>query len=230
MPKTQNAFALKELWLTVKELWLNFRTDEDTFRSSFGFIEYFNELRKATAGVEQNFSRRFYAVENVIGKILKYSLPKTFESYDAAERTREQLRGAESLIKRIGRHGNRLRRLSRFEVKNKSRLEELISRYQDISDVIKSYHLGLQKYQPFILAQVTKEFSKEFGKRLRRARRVKDISQDQISKDMALSQITISGYERGTREPTLYTLFRLVKELGVSADYLLGITDEPPKF
>ena len=221
MPKTRDAFALRELWQSFVT-GENFMTGKEIFLTVNDFIGYFKELRKA-----QDFSQHFYAVDSAIEKISKYSLRKSLKGYDAAERIREQLRGNESLIQRIERHRGRLRTLLiSFEVKNKSRLEELIRRYFEISDVIKSYHSELLKYQPTIIAQVSKEFSRDFGKRLRRARRFKDIAQDKISKDIALSQVAISGYERGTREPTLYTLSRLAKELGVSADYLLGLTNE----
>ena len=225
MPKTKNAFALRELWQSFVT-GENFMTGKEIFLTVNDFIGYFKELRKA-----QDFSQHFYAVDSAIEKISKYSLRKSLKGYDAAERTREELRDNESLINRIERHVNRLRTLLiSFEVKNKSRLEKLMRRYEEILYIIKDYQSALLINHPLIIAQVSKEFSKEFGKRLRRARRFKDISQDEISRDIALSQITISGYERGTREPTLYTLSRLAKKLGVSADYLLGLTDEPPKF
>ena len=230
MPKTRDAFALRELWqrFVTGE---NFMTGEEFFLTVKDFSDYFNESRKATPSADYDFSQSFLRVDCALGALCQYSLPKTLsKDYDEAERTREELRGNERLIKRIERHCRRLDKLSKFEVKNKSRLEKLESRYQEISDVITDYQSALLNHFPTVIAQVSKEFSRDFGKRLRRARRFKDISQDEISRDIALSQITISGYERGTREPTLYTLSRLAKKLGVSADYLLGLTDEPPKF
>lgn len=62
----------------------------------------------------------------------------------------------------------------------------------------------------------------KFAKRLRRLRRDKLLSQNQLSKKVGIARVTIYAYEHGERNPTAYTLCRLADFFGVSVDYLLG--------
>lgn len=51
------------------------------------------------------------------------------------------------------------------------------------------------------------------------------ISQRALAKRLFLSQTIVNNYCTGKREPTLDVLISFCKELDVSADYLLGLTD-----
>ncbi len=62
----------------------------------------------------------------------------------------------------------------------------------------------------------------EFGKNLKRLRKVKNISQQRIAKEIGVSQRTISHYEKGESEPSLLCLCKIAAFLGVSTDELLG--------
>lgn len=65
-----------------------------------------------------------------------------------------------------------------------------------------------------------------FNERIRALREDKDISQEGMGKALNLSQIAISQYERGTREPNFDTLNKYADFFKTSVDYILGRTDE----
>ncbi len=65
-----------------------------------------------------------------------------------------------------------------------------------------------------------------FSERLVALRKEKGISQYEFAKIMSISRSTISGYESEGKEPTYTTLRRFAEYFGVSADYLLGLSDE----
>ena len=62
-----------------------------------------------------------------------------------------------------------------------------------------------------------------------RLRKKKGISQKQVAKDLGISQALLSHYEKGIRECGLDFLIKVADYYKVSADYLLGISTEPPK-
>ena len=51
--------------------------------------------------------------------------------------------------------------------------------------------------------------------------------QQQIANAIGVSLRTYQRFEHGEREPTASTIIALAKFYGVSADYLLGLTDNP---
>lgn len=60
------------------------------------------------------------------------------------------------------------------------------------------------------------------GYRLRELRRENKMSQNDLGKLLGISKVSISGYENGTRIPSLEILTGILDIFGVSADYLLG--------
>lgn len=68
---------------------------------------------------------------------------------------------------------------------------------------------------------------KEFGRRLDDAMFRQDISNQELAQEMYVAASTISGYRTGRRSPKVDDLARLAKILHVSADYLLGLSNEP---
>lgn len=68
--------------------------------------------------------------------------------------------------------------------------------------------------------------AKIFGERLRYLRNELGIGQNFLAKELNLSNASISYWETGKEEPTASALYRLAVYFGVSADYLLGISDE----
>ena len=67
-----------------------------------------------------------------------------------------------------------------------------------------------------------------FRERLLLARRRAGLSQGDLAQRTAMYGSDISKMERGRMLPTAPRLRRLAEALGVSADYLLGLTDEMP--
>lgn len=59
------------------------------------------------------------------------------------------------------------------------------------------------------------------GQRIRKARKDKNVTQEELAEICALSSAHIGHIERGTRIPSLDTLFRISQALGVSMDYLI---------
>jgi transcriptional regulator with XRE-family HTH domain len=65
------------------------------------------------------------------------------------------------------------------------------------------------------------------GKRLRQLREASGYTREQFAEKIDLGTTQLTRYERGESDATGNVLARIAKVLGVSADYLLGITDEP---
>ena len=71
-------------------------------------------------------------------------------------------------------------------------------------------------------------FSREaFGSRLRQARKNSGESQVQAADVLGGSATLISDMEKGRRTTTFDKLVLLCEHYNISADYLLGLTDEP---
>jgi transcriptional regulator with XRE-family HTH domain len=66
-----------------------------------------------------------------------------------------------------------------------------------------------------------------FPERLRAARKLRDMKQEELETKAGFPATTISHYETGERKPSFDTLRRLVQVLKVTADYLLGQVDDP---
>ena len=61
-----------------------------------------------------------------------------------------------------------------------------------------------------------------FGKRLKKLREEKELTQGQLGKLINLSQQTIGHYEVSRAKPDLETIQRLAEIFNVTTDYLLG--------
>lgn len=60
------------------------------------------------------------------------------------------------------------------------------------------------------------------GYRLKELRKSKNISQSDLGKMLGVSKVSISGYEKGTRMPSMEVLLKIVKLFDVSTDYMFG--------
>lgn len=65
------------------------------------------------------------------------------------------------------------------------------------------------------------------GDRIRKMRKSKGLTQQDLGDHLQLAKSTISQYETGTNEPDAKTMSRLADLLGCTTDYLLGRIDEP---
>jgi len=74
-------------------------------------------------------------------------------------------------------------------------------------------------------------FSSEiFGLRLREARKASGEKQEDLGAFLGVGKSQISELERGSASTTLEKFSAICEHYNVSADYLLGLTDEPKPF
>ena len=66
---------------------------------------------------------------------------------------------------------------------------------------------------------------KEFGKRLKAARKTKGMTQTDLGKVVNVTKGTVSSWETGVRLPNINTLVQLADLLSCTTDYLLGRAD-----
>ena len=71
---------------------------------------------------------------------------------------------------------------------------------------------------------------KDFGSRLRKLREEAGLTQAQIAREINCSYKVLSNYELNKREPDFSTLNKLCDYFNVTADYLLGRTDNPQHY
>ena len=66
----------------------------------------------------------------------------------------------------------------------------------------------------------------KFNERLKDLRQDKKLTQTELSELTGISQSMISAYELNQTRPTDYVIITFCKFFGVSADFILGLTDE----
>ena len=66
----------------------------------------------------------------------------------------------------------------------------------------------------------------DFKTRFVELRKEKNYSQKYISEYMGVSQVSVSNWERGSKEPNFQTLIDLSRLFDCSCDYLLGVSDK----
>lgn len=67
---------------------------------------------------------------------------------------------------------------------------------------------------------------KEFGSRLKNIRKSKNISRETMAHAIGITSPSYTNYENGFRLPNVLKLPIISSMLGVSVDYLLGISNE----
>lgn len=65
-----------------------------------------------------------------------------------------------------------------------------------------------------------------FGERLKQFREARGLTQEQLAIAIGVAKTTVTGYERGNREPDVAKIKKLAAALGVSGDELLGTGQE----
>lgn len=60
------------------------------------------------------------------------------------------------------------------------------------------------------------------GERIKKERKRKGYTQEQLGAVLNVSKVSVCGYENGTRTPTIETFLDIVKTLNVDPNYLLG--------
>lgn len=70
---------------------------------------------------------------------------------------------------------------------------------------------------------------RNFSSVMSKLRKQRNLSQRKVAADLHISQALLSHYENGAREPGLNFVCRACDYYGVTADYLLGRTEENGK-
>ena len=68
---------------------------------------------------------------------------------------------------------------------------------------------------------------RSFSQTMSALRKQRKLNQRKVAADLNISQALLSHYETGAREPGLDFVCRACRYYGVSADYLLGLSDNP---
>ena len=66
-----------------------------------------------------------------------------------------------------------------------------------------------------------------FNDRLKKSRLLRNMTGREVAQAMNVTPPTYSGWEHGKREPSLDNVAKLCQLLDVSADYLIGISEDP---
>ena len=69
---------------------------------------------------------------------------------------------------------------------------------------------------------------KKFGDKVKEAREILDLSQDQLAEKVGVSQRSITAYETDSAKPRGTTARKLARALNVSLDYLLSDDVDDP--
>lgn len=64
------------------------------------------------------------------------------------------------------------------------------------------------------------------GKRLAKIRKNRGLTQAELGQKIGVKMATISNYERGLKEPSIYKLKEMALVLDISSDYLIGLTND----
>lgn len=67
----------------------------------------------------------------------------------------------------------------------------------------------------------------KFNENLKAARERRNMTQKEVADSIGVAKSTYSLYESGQREPNVQTIKKIADILNVSADDLLGLTNEP---
>ena len=68
---------------------------------------------------------------------------------------------------------------------------------------------------------------KVFASRLSGLRKAKGLSREDLASELGLTYFSVAKMENGERACSIEILYALSNFLGVSSDYLIGITDTP---
>ena len=209
MPKTKNAFALRDF------------DGERIFQRKF-----FSKLNLPVGTDNEILNRYDEAAYFATSKTLEQSL------YELRRIKRATFR----FLRRLTVQHQRLKDLKdkyaeKFigeddaaSKKNFRRATELIQFYDGVSDIAVLLFEQVDDREDSFTAFYSTRWRKEFGDRLRAARKDKGLTQTQLADNVGgVSRSAIQAYESGGADISLPNLCRLVKILGVETDWLLGM-------
>jgi len=93
-------------------------------------------------------------------------------------------------------------------------------------DVSIDYIFGFTNQKQYL--DIKKNINQELASlRLKEFRKVNNITQEKLAKELMLTKSSISKYEKGLNLLSTASLHKLCSKYHISADYLLGKTEEP---
>lgn len=81
------------------------------------------------------------------------------------------------------------------------------------------------KFKPFWYNHFMNKIKNKFSTRLKELRESKGISQKQLAIELGYTQVCISRWESGNRQPELDDVISVAMFFKVTTDYLLGLSD-----
>ena len=204
MPKTENAFALKnfDIERILQRPFFLYRlgtvlddTDEEFLDSSFNVaaISHLGTLK---------MKQRLMKVQRLKAMVVAYT-KKFFEH----ELKIEKFMQRDTVDDEIGK-----------------RAEFLQQKYLSIIDSLGDLQKKINRLIIDGEKAISKVFCKELGERIKKARETLRLERKDVAFTLGISLNTLGQYERGERELSPYTLARLSEILRRSANWLLGFT------
>lgn len=65
-----------------------------------------------------------------------------------------------------------------------------------------------------------------FSLRLKELRQKLKLTQKEFTKDLSITPATLSAYEKGTTNPSIYAITEIAEKYNISVDWLLGLSDK----
>ena len=132
-----------------------------------------------------------------------------------AEKKLEQLHKLSDRIIRLNklivRHVKRLRKF--WQATRDDRAAKLLMDYSWYEEAVTLCGLKLGSYFIYGEDKLNELYRKEFGARLKAARKAAGMTQQEIARQLGLTQKTISGYESGRLDPSFHIARRLSRIL-----------------
>ena len=204
MPKTRNAFALKDF-------------DETKIfqRPFFNFIEVDGDyFLKNNERNDKDIFRELSATDDINKNELNLRKYQTIQ---------EKLLYYQNLIDRI--HLPRLVRLKRTteDTEIKKRVDELRDFYDEYANKITITSAFVEEQIKKLEKVIQQQNKNIFASRLKQARKEKNISQRDLSDLTGINRADIGLYETGKKFPSLDNFIKILRCTGFSADWLLGM-------
>ena len=237
MPKTKNAFALRDF--DQERIWEQFKgnffgVSDDAFdygiESRFeGFFCPYDDTpitdeevidvycaEAVNAQKEYNYYRVKWVADilGIISKNLSGYLDKIYRHYQRLEKFSKKWN--ETIC------GNETFSADDIRIKTR-RIQTLLKSYSDVQKAIKNLQRSIKRHIVDITDAYEKADRNIFAIRLRQARTEAGLTQTQLANKIGMTQGGYTNYENSKTEPSIATLKKIARTLKVSVDWLFGL-------
>ena len=223
MPKTKNTFALRDVAAKIQAANSKLRVDDfsDTILNQ-------DEINLQIAGVIENWvgtaTRSIRPIAGTKGvefelRVLENDLDKLQKKIERVDAHILQLQNyLERIVDRlISGNDNAVMRA------RASRAKQIYSWYERIRNELMRVVDATEELVTNSRDRLPVEFKKDFGGRLKIAREKANLSLKRVAQELDLTYTGYCQYERGLREPPLWTIRMLAELYNVSTDWLFGL-------